>query len=164
LVDRDGTEGFAPAISVTEMYAVLQTALAKRVGHTLSAIQDGNDVVFAWFGLLDTVGHMAPATDTPLQETYYQVAANTTKLIHEIVPDEAQILSLSDHGLQNGSHTHYATLCSDNADAIAEINSILDVSGWIEDANPGFNPDKQASIDGERMEEVNEQLENLGYV
>jgi len=164
LQDRDGSMGFAPDISVPGIYDVLGTELGKRWGHTLNAINQGHGLVWTWFGLLDTVGHIAPAVDGPIQEDWYQVAANVTETVRGHAPDDATVISISDHGLIDGEHTHYATIASNNRDVIQHTESVFNVAPWINANKPARTEQTaQMGTDAE-MRDVQKQLKGLGYI
>lgn len=163
LVNRDGTEGYQPGKSTAGVYDILGRELGKRIGVTLNAINSGASLVWTWFGLLDTVGHMAPAMTAPIERDWYQIAAGVTETIKACAPNDATILSISDHGLQDGHHTHYATLCTDNPDASAAIDGIYDVVDWIDERDPQASAGRR-EIDTDAMDGVRSQLEDLGYV
>lgn len=163
LVNRDGKDGFNPAVSTDQVYNVLGREIGERVGATLSAIQQSHGLVWTWFGCLDTVGHMAPAMDCSLEEDWYRVAANVTEAIRACAPDDAIVVSVSDHGLQEGEHTDYATLCSDSQDAVDSIESIFDIKPWLDAQDPSAQRSASAVSD-DGMGEVRTQLEELGYI
>lgn len=164
LEDRDGTMGFTPDISVAGIYDILGSELGKRVGQTLNAINQGHGLVWTWFGLLDTVGHIAPAVDGTIQQDWYQVAATMTETVRQHAPDDVTVICVSDHGLIDGDHTHYATIASDNRDVIENTQSIFDVAPWI-DAHKPARTDKTAQMGTDaEMRDVKKQLEGLGYI
>lgn len=163
LPDRDGTKGLEPSVPLATVYDTIFGAAGERAGHTLAAIEDGHDVVFCWFGLLDTVGHIAPALQAPVEATAYRHAARLTQTVRDCAPADATVLSLSDHGLQNGEHTHYATLASADPDPHERINSVFDVADWVRAARSG---EVQGDTDAytEEIEATTDQLEKLGYI
>jgi len=163
LVNRDETEGYEPDLSISGVYDILGREMGKRLGHTLTAINSGYSLVWTWFGLIDTVGHMAPAIRCDIERDWYTAAANATETIQETAPGDATILVVSDHGLQNGSHTHYASLCTNNPEAADAIDSIYDITDWITKQDPTATTET-SRVDSEAMDGVEEQLENLGYV
>lgn len=162
LVDRDGTAGFEPDISVPAMYDVLGREVGRRVGRTLGTVRAGEPLVWTWFGCLDTVGHMAPAVDAPLEADWYQAAADVTATIRARVPDSATVVCVSDHGLQAGEHTDYATVASEDTDAVTAIDSVFDVAEWVQGGTWRGQRGQAVSADG--MRDVKTSLEDLGYV
>jgi len=163
-VKRMGVDGVKPRVEMSHVYDELGSELGRRVGVTLQAIHAGNDIVWTWFGALDSVGHIQPAVNAPLQREFYELAASMTETIRAVAPDDATVVSISDHGLQDGEHTHYATLCSDHPDVTTSIDGVTDLRRWIEDTNPRFEGRKHTSVDEAGAESVAENLEDLGYV
>lgn len=162
LVDRDGTEGFDPDITTEGMYGILGEEVGKRLSHTITSMQQGHGLTWTWFGCLDTVGHMAPTVDADLERDFYHVAAKATETVRELSPEDATVVSVSDHGLQDGEHTHYATLCGPT-DACTSIDSVFDIAAWVGGENTTSNGERH-SIGREQMQDTKEQLEKLGYV
>lgn len=163
LVDRDGAEGYDPKIPAEQQYSILYREVGKRLGHTTAAINAGNGLVWTWFGFLDTVGHIQPMVETPLERDAYTHAANVTKQVRQNTSDETCVIAVSDHGLQDGDHTKYATLYSNCQSAVALIDSVVDIYDWVmgqELANTTPNTtDRTNSMDG-----VKDQLSDLGYI
>jgi hypothetical protein len=162
LPDRDGSEGMEPNVGVEEIWATLATAVGDRLGHTLAAIEAGHSLTWTWFGLLDTVGHIAPAVDAALEERAYHLAAKTAETIREAAPADATVVSVSDHGLQDGDHTQYATLATESIPAHSAIDHVFDVAGWIETARSWEAPSEVGYGDG--VGEMTDRLESLGYI
>jgi predicted AlkP superfamily pyrophosphatase or phosphodiesterase len=160
-VDKSLEKGMRPTVDKETLHRRLTTEVGSRVGPTIQAINSGESLVWTWFGLIDTVGHMQPALGESLVEQYYRVAANITETIQEIAP-EATIVSVSDHGLQNGTHEHYATICSDAA-LPPEVSHVFDLYDWIQ-ANRETSTAKTNGVDPEDVQDVEDQLEHLGYV
>jgi len=161
-VDRSG-DVFTPDLDVATIYRILGRELGKRVGQTISAIQQGEPIVWTWFGCLDTAGHMAPAVSAPIAEDWYRLAARVTEFIRQQAAPETTVLAVSDHGLQDANHTQYATLCTDCRDATLSIDTIYDIAPWIDSQQPSAGSTLgTVSEDGRR--EVHNQLQELGYV
>lgn len=160
-VDKSLENGMRPTVDRETLHRLLTTEVGSRVGPTIQAINSGESLVWTWFGLIDTVGHMQPALGESLVEQYYRLAANITETIHEIAP-EATVVSVSDHGLQNGTHEHYATLCCDES-APPEVSHVFDLCDWIQQERATSNVERN-SVDAEGVKDVQEQLEHLGYV
>jgi hypothetical protein len=161
-VDRSAPEGIRPTVDIDSVQDILGRALGRRLGHTLSAMQSGAPIVWTWFGYLDSVGHIAPTLGYPLESEAYEVAAAMTALIRSVAGSQATVLSVSDHGLQDGEHTHYATLASDNGDAIDNIDAVWDVADWIQQQNAEGRVMSVGTPD-QSVGELNAQLEALGY-
>jgi len=141
---------------------VLGRELGKRFGHTLSTINSGYELVWTWFGVLDTVGHMARAIDAPIERDWYHAVAQMTRQIREST--DATVISVSDHGLQNGRHTHYATLASDTKAVIDNVESVFDLTPWITQQSHQTTQANHDSIDTDEMKQVKDDLKQLGYI
>lgn len=163
LPNRDGAEGLEPDVPLETVMDVLGQAMGRRLGHTIHAIQRGHDVVWCWFGLLDTVGHINPTIDGSLQRDAYELARAATESVTAVAPDDATVVSLSDHGLQNGEHTHYATIASDDQHPVESVNHVFDVADWVDVARDGDNA-QSGLINDEEVDTVETTLEELGYI
>jgi hypothetical protein len=161
--DRSVAEGIEPQVSLETVWETLSGAAGDRVGHTLASIQQGHDLVWTWFGVLDTIGHIQPAMAADLEERGYRMAASMTQLVREVAPADATVVAISDHGLQCGEHTDYATLATDEAGCHEHIDSVLDVADWVEQARSGADAQQKGYEAGE-VEALQEDLEALGYV
>jgi hypothetical protein len=162
-VDRSGDHGIEPQVDHAAVQQILGEAYGRRVGHTLHAMQAGTPLVWTWFGLLDSIGHMAPTMEYPLERQGYRTASAVTELIRETAPPETTVVSISDHGLQDGHHTHYATVASDRRSAVETVGACWEIADWIRSVNPGG---RSAASEGATQShgEMAEQLEALGYV
>jgi hypothetical protein len=161
--DRTVVEGIEPQVDIGAVEDILGRALGRRVTQTVAAMQQDTPLVWCWFGLLDSVGHMDPAVEHPLQREAYDLAAGITETVRSLAGDGTTVLSVSDHGLQAGHHTHYATVASDDAAAVEAIDSVLDVAPWIQRRDPGGRAVPSATAE-QSVDETREQLEALGYV
>jgi hypothetical protein len=73
------------------------------------------------------------------------------------------VIAVSDHGLQDGDHTHYATLCATKREPLDRINGIFDIAPYL-DSLQLDGPTGAAGVDAKGMGNVRENLEELGYV
>jgi len=160
-LDKSLEKGMRPTVDKETLHRLLTTKAGSRVGPTMQAINSGESLVWTWFGLIDTVGHMQPALGENIVEQYYRFAANITETIQELAP-EATVVSVSDHGLQNGTHEHYATVCCDES-IPPEVGHVFDLYDWIQ-AERTTTKKQSESVDAEGVENVEQQLEDLGYV
>ena len=161
-VDRSVNEGIEPQVNIDRVQSVIGQAYGHRTGLTLAALQAGRPLVWTWFGLIDSVGHIAPAVEYPLEAEAYRIAAAISNLIRKTAPPETAVVSVSDHGLQDGEHTHYATLAADDPDIVERVTAVDELAGWIRDVNPDGR-----TVGGEATQshgEMAEQLEALGYI
>jgi hypothetical protein len=164
LPDRDGTEGLEPSVSYPGVMDVLGSEAGRRLGHTLAAMEGGFDLVWTWFGLLDTAGHIDPAMGAPLQRQCYQMAAGMTETVREAAGDETIVVSVSDHGLMDGDHTDYATLATGAEGVHDDIGHVFDIADWIRRTVTTSASAQRTGYEPEATEEMTEQLEDLGYL
>ncbi len=160
--DRTVDDGVRPQVDLATVWETITREAGRRFGHTMTAVQEQHDVVWTWFGLLDTVGHIQPAMDVCLEQPAYQFAAAITDTVRRAVPDDAIVVSVSDHGLQDGTHTDYATLATGSASAHECIDDVVDVYDWVADNRSGRGSVESGYADG--VGAMQEQLEALGYV
>lgn len=161
-VDRSVAAGIEPQVNIDEVHSILGNAYGRRLALTLSALRAGTPLVWTWFGYLDSVGHIAPAVEYPLEADGYLDAGSIADLIRKRAPPETAVVSISDHGLQDGSHTDYATLAADDAGIVERVDAVDELASWIRDVDPGGR-----TAGGEATQsygEMTEQLEALWYL
>lgn len=164
-LDADKTleVGLDPQVDIDRVYHLLGRELGTRVGQTIQAMHAGHEVVWTWFGVLDSVGHMEPALGETIVRDWYQVAANVTETIRAMSDEETIVITVSDHGLQDGTHTHYATLCSDHPDPVDQIDHVFDVADYLETADLSSSEGMTGQVGSEDVRDVQSELEALGY-
>jgi len=171
-LDR-GPDGWLPAgrsQQATVEQEMAAEAGAKR-GLVETALSREYDLVWAWFGIVDTAGHVEPAARDPIQRRAYEQAVAWTDAIRRQLALEDRLVVLSDHGLRDGHHTMDAVVASDDAAIVDQIGSVFDVADMLDDVTPtrspadppplrtGASPDQSTAAGG-----VREHLEHLGYV
>jgi len=164
----------SPRVSVPELEERLVSETTKKLGVVRACHQREYDVLFAWLGYLDTVGHLAPVVDeVGWQERAYRLAATLTREIRAELTDEDTLVCVSDHGLQDGDHTHSAFMGSTDEDALTDVETVLDVRAGLERVTPASGAGESTVRDefacASRVEardagEVRSQLEDLGYL
>ncbi|MCQ4334616.1 hypothetical protein KM295_14245 [Natronomonas sp. F2-12] len=161
--DKSLDNGMAPGVDRETLYHELGRELGQRVGETTAAITAGEPLVWCWFGLLDTVGHLQPALGDQFVREWYEVAAGITETVRSVVPADATVLAISDHGIQEGTHEHYATVASDDPAPVEAIEHVFEVADWIRQARveSAAMPEPEVSADGVR--DVQAELQALGY-
>ncbi|MDR9382551.1 MAG: hypothetical protein RI560_12895, partial [Natronomonas sp.] len=82
-VKRSG-EGMKPTIDREAVYNLLGSEVGARLGETIQAVASGEPLVWTWFGLLDTVGHMQPALGDDFAREWYEVAAGVTETVRRL--------------------------------------------------------------------------------
>jgi len=155
-------EGKRPTVDRSEVNALLGREVGARIGHTLGAVQAGEPLVWTWFGLLDSIGHMQPALGDKFVKEWYEVAAQYTEEVRAVVDEETTVIAVSDHGIQDGVHTDYATIASDDPAPVAEIEHVFDIADWLR--RQEFASADGVHVDDQEHEAMREELEALGYV
>jgi len=135
-IDRSGDGvDFTPQVDLEEIHDIIGRELGRRVGLTIEA---------------------------PLQRQYYEIAAAQTRAIRALAPDDATVVAISDHGIQNGEHTHHATVASDDRGPVAAIDHVFEAADWIRRQDPAGHGG--TTVDAGEMDRVNERLADLGYI
>lgn len=173
-IDRD-SEGWRPA-DRDQQHALEQemhAEAAQKLGLVRQAIQREYDLVFAWFGFIDTVGHVEPAAVDPVQRRAYETAAAWTADIRASLAPDDRLVCVSDHGLRGGSHTMDATLAADTEGVTDMVESVFDVTPMLERLTPQRDADHAPPLragdsgrvgNGLSADTVRDRLEDLGYV
>lgn len=125
------------------------------------------ELVFGYTSGLDLIGHVS--YDLPaLQERAYDELDDFVGELWDDLAEDDELVLVSDHGLQDGVHTHEAMMSSTSEELVDAIGSVLDVRSAIDgllearDHQPE-KPDYSGDGDGERGE-VKDRLEDLGYM
>lgn len=160
-VTRDGTGVVDPEVAVPQVYRELGERVGARLGLTVEAVTAGEPLVWTWFGVLDSAGHLGPAVETDLVADWYETAAAVTAHTRAVAPPDATVVAISDHGIQAGDHTHYATVASDDPEPVEDISHVFEVSDWVRGAVDSERVER--GIDAEARESVQEKLDALGY-
>lgn len=156
-----------PKVSLPILEKRLASEAGRKIAIVRSSLNHNPDIVFVWFGYLDTVGHLAPIiTDERWQRDAYEQAAEMTALIRNQLADEDILICLSDHGLQDGTHGPSAFIGSNKKEIVANIDSVLDVYEVIEqeaDTDEEVSETKD-QLDEDSAKDVRNRLEELGYI
>jgi len=155
--------GKEPTVALPRVYGLLGAELGERVGHTLEAIEAREPLVWTWFGLIDSIGHMEPALGKEVVEHWYRTAASVTRQVRELTPDETTVVAVSDHGIQHGEHTHYATIASDDPAPIDDVSHVFDLADWVRSQEYRAR-DRDRELEDADREAVRENLAQLGYI
>lgn len=169
----DRTEaGWNPtdADALQELEETMATNYGAKLGVVKSALQRDYDLIWVWFGLVDTAGHVDPLVGHDFQRRTYDLAATATKEIRSMAGKDTTVLSVSDHGLQDGKHTMDAVV--GGPEGICDrISSVFDVANVVDTVTPSTTDDKPPTVseydDGENEhtpECVRGRLEELGYL
>ncbi|MFC6973773.1 alkaline phosphatase family protein [Halomicroarcula sp. GCM10025709] len=126
-----------------------------------------HELVFAYTSGLDLVGHIAHSQPAMQERAYEELDEFVGELLADLDEDD-ELLLVSDHGLQEGVHTHEAMVAATDERLVADIESVTDVRAAIDaeldahDHSPSPRDDTaDVAAGGER---VQEQLEDLGYM
>ena len=127
------------------------------------------DLVWLWDGLLDTAGHIEPVAHHPFQERAYRIYSEMTHYILEKSNPDDNIVCISDHGLQNGSHTMTPFVSSNNKQIVDEIDSVMDIAEVLTNVTPRsgeleFEGNGDFVSKRDTPESVAQNLEDLGYI
>jgi hypothetical protein len=172
--ERDGGAVHVPEVPLHEYEARLVSEETKKLGLVRSAVERDYDLVFVWLSYLDSVGHIAPVVDDDSWPARaYTHAAEWTQMLRDAMPDEDVVMTVSDHGLKAGDHTHDAFFGCD-APALADrTDSVLDVADAIDAVTPRSG-DGTPTVRNEFISQtvsaddsataVRDQLESLGYL
>ncbi|MDZ7687777.1 MAG: alkaline phosphatase family protein [Halobacteriales archaeon] len=169
LFERDPDEkGGHTSDDPHEFYELCMEMVMIRVARTRRALRSHNyELVFGYTSGLDLVGHVS--YDLPaLQERAYDETDDFVGELRDDLGDD-ELLLVSDHGLQDGVHTHEAMVAGTKEEMVESIDSVTDVRGAVEDELRAGDhqpaPDETtARRDDEKGEKVREQLEDLGYM
>lgn len=175
---ENGTRTFTPNIPLPELEIRLAKWLSIKLGIVETSIYRDYDLIFVWLSHIDTIGHLAPLTQSGWQERAYNRAAQKTQFINESLGEEDTLVCVSDHGLQNGKHTHNAFLSSTDEVVLNETQSVIDLRSALDSVTPssgnliGLNdyPDIRSefryenSSDRQTADQIHAQLEELGYL
>jgi len=172
--EGDDGETHEPTVPINRLDEVVAGQAGKKIGVVRQAVQRQYDVVFAWLGYLDTIGHIAPVVEEAgYQRRHYEQAARWTNEIATQIGEGDTLVCVSDHGLQGGDHTHAATLASDDPGIVERVDSVLDVKDTLDDVAPSRDASEPDVSDRHRYEgataersatDVRDQLQDLGYL
>jgi len=143
-----------------------------KIGLIKSELQREYDLIFAWFGVVDTAGHVEPVAEEPVQERAYRAAANWTEEVRSALGDGDELVCLSDHGLRDGDHTMDAVIAGDNRGLVEDTQSVFDICHTLEMVAPARQNESVPPVRVETgrvgeessADDVRERLEGLGYV
>lgn len=162
--DKSLETGMAPGVDRETLYHELGRELGQRVGETTAAISAGEPLVWTWFGLLDTVGHIQPALGDQFVREWYEIAAGVTESIRALASAEATVVAVSDHGIQGGTHTHYATAASDDPAPVEAIEHVFEVADWVRERRSSGGAMSEPKVSADATAAVRDELAALGYI
>lgn len=174
-VVEDGAKRYEPRKSLPVLEEVLHRMLMARLGVVDAALQYDYDIVFAWLGYLDTVGHVSSAVDGwGWQERAYRDAARLTGYVNSRLQADDALVCVSDHGLREGDHTHDPYYGATDEAAVEGVERVVDVRDGLERVTPSSDTDPAPSVrepyrcrrrgGSDTAADVEERLSDLGYI
>ncbi|GCF12533.1 hypothetical protein Harman_04680 [Haloarcula mannanilytica] len=137
-----------------------------RLARARRALRGGQkELVFAYTSGLDLIGHVSYDHPTLQMQAYGELDEFVGEVVGDLREDD-ELLLVSDHGLQDGVHTHEAMVAGTSPRLVEEIDSVLDVRAAIEAElrhRDHSGPDGE-SLSIEDNDAVTSQLEDLGYM
>lgn len=152
-----------------EFYEQCLEMVMVRIARCRRSLRGGrHELVFAYTSGLDLVGHVTYDLPDLQRAAYDEINEFVSELLDDLTADD-ELLIVSDHGLQNGVHTDKAMVASNNETMIEAIDSVLDVRSAVESALRGGrhqaeHKSNEFTLSETDATEVQEQLENLGYI
>jgi len=139
-----------------------------RVARTRRALRGRRyQLVFGYTSGLDLVGHI-DYDHTGLREQAYEEINDFVGELRGDLGSDDELLIVSDHGLQDGVHTHEAMVAATDPDLVDSIDGVTDVRDAVEAEldRTDHQPERRVLGDTDRTsaQAVREQLENLGYM
>jgi predicted AlkP superfamily pyrophosphatase or phosphodiesterase len=125
------------------------------------------ELVFGYTSGLDLIGHVS--YDIPaLQDRAYDELDDFVGELRDDLSERDELVLVSDHGLQDGVHTHKAMVSSTDARIAEQVGSVTGFRMAIENAlgtsdHVPDTPDYSKRSDAAQTE-VRDQLEDLGYM
>lgn len=139
-----------------------------RIARTRRALRSRRyELVFGYTSGLDLIGHVAYNRPELQQRAYGELDDFIGELRGDL-DGEDELLLVSDHGLQEGIHTHEAIVAGTSSSLVDDIESVVDVKRAIETElrKSNHRPSLQAvkSDADDSGAEVRDHLEDLGYL
>lgn len=139
-----------------------------RTARIRAALRSRNyELVFGYTSAMDLVGHIAYQSPG-MQEAIYEAMDELVGELRADLEGEDELLLLSDHGLQKGTHTDNAMVAATNPDLISAVESVTDIRSTVEKHLKTCDfPSGGREFDTARDADataVREQLEDLGYM
>lgn len=168
--DPDAVGGHASTDPRT-FYEQCLEMLMVRIARVRRGVRSGrHELVFGYTSGLDLVGHIA-YEEPALQERAYTEADEFVRELRADLGGGDELLLVSDHGLQDGVHTHEAMVAATSERLVDRIESVTDIRAALDrelddhDHTPA-DPWGASTTDerGDQSDVVREQLRDLGYM
>jgi hypothetical protein len=164
--DADAVGGHVTSDLSTFYEQCMEMALV-RIARARSALRSGRyELVFAYTSGLDLVGHVTYDRPDVQARAYDEMNEFVGDIVEDLGPDD-ELLLVSDHGLQEGVHTHEAMVAGTDPDTVSAIDSVLDVRGAIESELARGAHDTEPVVElvhSDGRDAVQGRLEDLGYM
>lgn len=170
LFERDSSQpGGHSSADPDAFYEQAMEMVMVRLARTRRAYRSNRfELVFGYTSGVDLIGHIA-YNDPRLQDRAYE---ETNEFVGELLSDlgaDDTLVIVSDHGLQDGIHTHQAMIASTEPRIVEAVDSVVDLRAALEAelADGDHEPTpaesrRESSIDDESQ--VQEHLKDLGYM
>ena len=126
-----------------------------------------HELVFGYTSGLDLIGHVTHSRPA-VQERAYEELNEFVGELREDLGEEDELLLVSDHGLQDGLHTHEAMVAATEERLIADVSGVADLRGAIERelGRVDHLPERRVREEHDIAsgEAVKDQLADLGYI
>jgi hypothetical protein len=168
LFKRDGSApGGHSSADPSQFYEQCLEMSMVRITRARRALRGGrHELVFAYTSGLDLIGHVS--YDHPeLQMQAYEELDEFVGELRDDLHEDDDLMLVSDHGLQDGIHTHEAMVAGTDARLVDEIGSVLNVRAAIEaelDANDHSGGERGETLSMGDSDAVASQLKDLGYM
>ena len=167
LFERDeSARGGHTSSDPAEFYEQCLEMSMVRLARARRALRGGQkSLVFAYTSGLDLIGHVTYDQPTLQMQAYSELDEFVGEVVGDLREDD-ELLLVSDHGLQDGVHTHEAMVAGTSPRLVEEIHSVLDVRGAIEAElrHRDHSGPSGESLSIEGNDAVTSQLEDLGYM
>jgi hypothetical protein len=166
--DPEATGGHRSADPAAFYEQCLEMAMV-RIALTRRALRSREyELVFGYTSGLDLVGHVAYQSPGMGAAAYDELDEFVGELREDLGPEDELVL-VSDHGLQEGVHTHEAMVAATDPAFVERVDSVLDVRAAIDAELDGRDHvptprEFETGDDAAGGEAVREQLEDLGYM
>jgi hypothetical protein len=168
LFERDGSApGGHTSADPSQFYEQCLEMSMIRIARARRALRGGrNELVFAYTSGLDLIGHVSYDQPTLQMQAYDELNEFVGELRGDMHEDD-ELLLVSDHGLQDGVHTHEAMVAATDPRLVENIESVLDVRKAVEtelDTRNHDGSDRDQTLSMGQNDAVTSQLEDLGYM
>jgi len=150
-----------------EFYEQCMEMAMIRIARARRGLRGGrHELVFAYTSGLDLIGHVTYDLPERHRAAYEELDEFVGELRGDLAADD-ELLLVSDHGLQDGVHTHEAMVAGTDPEIVDGIESVLDVRAAVErelDGADHAGDETAVEFGDDGASEVQQQLEDLGYM